>query len=705
MDNETSDKTQLRIAFTGAIDTVSGSSTLLEYTNSEKNIRHYYLVDCGEYQEANPNYTENKRRLLKKAKNIRALFLTHAHNDHIGMLPDLIENGFSGKIYSTSPTMELTKVMLEDALRLDGKHGKEIKDIIDRMKFDPIDIKTDFHFGDSKHPVPIDDGLFMYPLRTSHILGSCSFTFMWWKKEVKQLHLEKPEKDFKNIGTIHFSGDVGPCDELSVSCKDAQSIILKDFSTPYYSESNKYIVLESTYGNRVRDKEKLFTKKIEKLTRIIDETKNRGGRVFIPAFALGRMQEVLVDLYYIKQKPRQFTKEYFVENNRTEREVVEYFSPFLHISGSYSLTEFETQLWQKAFPPPDRVKNYLQFNDTALFKDIPEHAQDKIIDVLNTLYRNFSSGMDFEYLYYSPLAHKVSDIYVSTLFSSTMNEKNEIKYHYVSPLFFDSFMLSNDAPDEKLKEEEGKRVLKEALFPQPQKEGHPHNRTKGDLFSKMIAGEYKADVITFANNILNSPDIEKLQDFLADENNTLILTGYQAEGTNGALFKRLAHGGLDARELYNTKLADTDIRLGMIKCGIEDMSAFYSGHADQEQLVEYVHGFDNTRKENTFPTTVFLNHGTRTQREALKTAIESKNNETHKISVLLPESFKWFNLNTGEFEESVADEATTPADDTANTGNKNKITLKDTIDILYPNDFNPALLGKIINAVNDILAQ
>ena len=91
-----------------------------------------------------------------------------------------------------------------------------------------------------------------------------------------------------------------PCDEFSVKEGNAQSIVLKDFSTPYYSKTNQYIVLESTYGDRVRDKEKVFTKKIAALSSIISKTQEKGGRVFIPTFALNRMQEVLLDLYYIK---------------------------------------------------------------------------------------------------------------------------------------------------------------------------------------------------------------------------------------------------------------------------------------------------------------------------------------------------------------------------------------------------------------------
>lgn len=697
MNNTTMNETKLRIAFIGAIDCVSGSCTMLEYTNSEKGICNYYLIDCGEYHETNHHYADNQNYVFQKAKDIRAIFLTHAHDDHIGLLPDLIENGFNGKIYCTEATAKLSKVMLEDAMRINGKNDKEINTVIDKMQFNPIDTKPDFLFGDSKNPIPIDGGLFMYPLRTSHILGSCSFTFTWIK-EKKQQNEESP---YEHWGAIHFSGDVGPCDEFSVKEGNAQSIVLKDFTTPYYGKTNQYIVLESTYGDRVRDKEKVFTKKIAALSSIISKTKAKGGRVFIPAFALNRMQEVLLDLYYIKHQPRVFTKETFIADNTTEAEFCTYFLIF----NSVDAQRIEEQLWEKAFPPPDRVKNYLKFNETALFKDIPADAQDKMVDVLNALYEECQKGLDIDYLYYSSLAKKISGIYSDTLFSSTMNDKKEIKYHYISPRFFDYFTSGIDNPDDRVTK--GKELLKKALSPGIKKsQSQQHKKKSNPLeFKDIVGGSYSSDVFVFSNNMLNSDKISELKDFFNDENNVLIITGYQAEGTNGALLKKLSYGKFTEPELYNIKLNGTDIRLREIKCTIKDMSAYYSGHADQEQLVEYVHGFNNSRQENVFPTTVFLNHGTRTQREALKKAIEAKNNESnhtvHQVKAVLPDAFKWFNLNTNEFEESVDRIINRPIASACSA--KNKITINDTIDILYPNDFDSNLLIRIIEAVNNIL--
>ena len=300
------------------------------------------------------------------------------------------------------------------------------------------------------------------------------------------------------------------------------------------------------------------------------------------------------------------------------------------------------------------MKNYLKFNETALFKDIPSDVQDKMINVLNALYKEWQKGLDIDYLYYSPLAGKINRIYIDSLFSSTMNTKGAIKYHYISPRFFDCFLSNIDDPDDKITK--GKELLEEALSHGFKESCFPQSKKKTIEFKDVIEGLYSSDVFVFSNNILNSDKIIDLTDFFKDENNVLILTGYQAEGTNGALLKRLSSSNFSETELYNTKLNGTDIRLKDIKCAIKDMSAYYSGHADQEQLLEYVHGFNNTRQKNVFPTTVFLNHGTRTQRETLKEAIEAKNNEAnppHQVKAVLPEIFRWFNLNTNEAEESI----------------------------------------------------
>ena len=125
--------------------------------------------------------------------------------------------------------------------------------------------------------------------------------------------------------------------------------------------------------------------------------------------------------------------------------------------------------------------------------------------------------------------------------------------------------------------------------------------------------------------------------FLQDPNSTVILTGYQAENTNGLLLKQIAAGMFNDNKqyMYNKHFNEIDLRLCDVKFRIVDMSQYYSGHADCEQLCNFVHGRDE--HENVFETKVFLNHGTKESRINLKERIEKMNSETgHKISVELP---------------------------------------------------------------------
>ena len=156
-------------------------------------------------------------------------------------------------------------------------------------------------------------------------------------------------------------------------------------------------------------------------------------------------------------------------------------------------------------------------------------------------------------------------------------------------------------------------------------------------------------IVTSSGMCENGKVLDVLPEIVTNPDNCIIITGYQASKTNGNRLLNLKN--MSEQYLYNNHLSNvtkidengvrSTIRFAEINCKIEDLSKYYSGHADQDQLVEYIHGIkqenDARALENKWPTTVFLNHGTDESRNDLKEKIEAKNLEmNHKIEVVIP---------------------------------------------------------------------
>ena len=215
----------MKIRFIGAIGTVTGSCTLLTHR------RRYHLVDCGTVQGTDAtNGTDGT--LPFKAGGINGVFLTHAHLDHCGMLPQLVKQGFRGNIYCTRATADLTKLALNDAASLPTSQFS-INDV-DRLRFVCLDDRHEFQFGKS---IGIEPNFSVALIRTSHILGSVGFEFQFAGSRDGAAASRK---------TIVFSGDIG----CNVDGNCYQSLLN---SRHYPSTHAEYLVCESTYGGRDRD--------------------------------------------------------------------------------------------------------------------------------------------------------------------------------------------------------------------------------------------------------------------------------------------------------------------------------------------------------------------------------------------------------------------------------------------------------------------
>lgn len=259
----------MNLQFLGATGTVTGSKYLLEHKG------HRVLVDCGLFQGLKELRLRNWAPLPVAPDSIDAVVLTHAHIDHSGYVPLLIKQGFRGRIYCTEGTFDLCSILLPDSGYLHeadaeraNRHGytrhkpalplyteQEGRDALDRFTVIDVDSALD-----------LADGLSLTLQRSGHILGSAFARFA-----------DGPT-------SIVFSGDLGrPHDPV--------------MKAPAPIRQADYLVLESTYGDRLHDD----ADPLEELGGIIRETAGRGGTVIIPAFAVGRTQSVLYYIHELKK--------------------------------------------------------------------------------------------------------------------------------------------------------------------------------------------------------------------------------------------------------------------------------------------------------------------------------------------------------------------------------------------------------------------
>lgn len=262
----------MKLVFLGASREVTGSKYLLEVNNKN------YLIDCGMVQ--GPEIYE-KQPMPVKATDIEAVFLTHSHIDHSGMLPALVKEGFRGKIYSTKPSKALCKIMLLDSANIqefeaewkNRKAKRGGKDIYQPIYDTEDAIKTMKHFEgcDYNTDINISDDITIKFIDAGHLLGSSSIII-------------KAIESAKTI-TIAFSGDIG----------NINKPIIKN---PNFIDKADYVVMESTYGDRKHGPDHDY---VAQLTKIIARTFERGGNVVIPSFAVGRTQELLYYMRKIKE--------------------------------------------------------------------------------------------------------------------------------------------------------------------------------------------------------------------------------------------------------------------------------------------------------------------------------------------------------------------------------------------------------------------
>ena len=467
----------MKITFLGAAKTVTGSNFLVEAAGKK------ILVDCGMYQGKATEELENSDPFLYNPADIDYMLLTHAHIDHSGRIPKLYNEGFKGPIYATKATVDLCNIMLPDSghiqeteIEWQNKKRKRLgkaplpplytaEDAINCMEiFSPIDYDE---------IVQLDENISAKFNDAGHMLGSA----------IIELWVTENGKITKTV----FSGDIGNND-------------LPLLDSPTMIDHADYVVMESTYGNRlhIRNDEKanLFLK-------IVSETLDYNGTVVIPSFAVGRTQEILYEINKLKE-----------ERGRNDEEFAR---------------QYQTLMNARVY-----VDSPLAISATEIFK-------------MNT-----------------------------NLFDEEIQKE----------------IVSGDNPLE----------FPGLHFTQTVEESRALNESKEPCI--IISASGMCDVGRIKHHLKHN---------LWNPNSTILFVGYQAPGTLG---RQIVDGAKSVR-IFGEEIA--------VNARIEYIEG-YSGHADQEWLLNFIYSFHNKPKH------IFLVHGEPDSQEVLKGKIL----ETTGIPVTTP---------------------------------------------------------------------
>ncbi len=474
----------MKITFLGATKTVTGSNFLVEAAGSK------FLVDCGMYQGHGDIEEKNYDDFLFNIDEIDFMLLTHAHIDHSGRIPKLYKEGYRNPIFAQKATCDLCTIMLPDSghiqeMEVEWKNKKRIRqgkkplepmytaeeaiaclEVFKQVKYDEI--------------IEINENIKVRFNDAGHMLGS-SIIEIWAKENGKET---------KAV----FTGDLGNND-------------IPLLASPTMIESADYLVMESTYGNRLHikndDKAKLFLD-------IVYETLQKDGTVVIPTFAVGRTQEILYELNKIKE-------------NTDDEKFMEKYEKLMH---------------------------------APVFVD-------------------------------SPLAVSATEI----------------------------FRKNTDLFDFEVKEamERGDNPLE---FP-----GLQFTRTVDE--SKALNESTTPSIILSASGMCEVGRIKHhLKHNIWNPNSTILFVGYQAPGTLG---RKIVDGEKKVK-IFGEEMS--------VNARIEYIEG-YSGHADQEWLLNFVYSFYNKPKH------IFLVHGEEEGQEVLKEKIEENTN----IPVIIPSFGETYTLD------------------------------------------------------------
>ncbi len=275
----------MKLTFWGAAGAVTGSMHHLEVDGKQ------YLLDCGLAQGRRKEAEQKNRHLPVDPRSIAAVLLSHAHIDHSGNLPSLVKNGFQGPIFTTPATADLCNSMLRDTAHIQEKDAEFVNKRAERRQREgrtngPEPVEPLFTMADAERTLPLfhpvayytpqnlDEHLNYESYDAGHMLGSSNLI----------LHYRNHDGRVR----LAYSGDVGRPNLPITRPPDALPPV-------------QYLILESTYGGRFH---KSATHVINKLRDVVLRTCARGGRIIVPAFAVGRTQQLVLLLHQLANEGR-----------------------------------------------------------------------------------------------------------------------------------------------------------------------------------------------------------------------------------------------------------------------------------------------------------------------------------------------------------------------------------------------------------------
>lgn len=288
----------MTIAFHGAARTVTGSKHLLTLDNGKK-----VLLDCGMFQGMGHDTDALNRDFGFDAKEVTYLILSHAHIDHSGLVPKLVKEGFNGKIFATSGTKDLCAVLLEDSANIqrdDAHYENKKRKASGQPLIEPIyaveDAKkamTLFEVVPYNQSTVIEPGLELLYTDAGHIIGSAAVS----------LKITSGDK----VTHLTFSGDVGRYKDLILT-------------NPQIFPQADYILIESTYGDSLH---KSFAPSTDVLHEWVTKTcVEKKGKLIIPAFSVGRTQELLFMLNQMELEKSLPSLDYYVDSPLSEEATI-----------------------------------------------------------------------------------------------------------------------------------------------------------------------------------------------------------------------------------------------------------------------------------------------------------------------------------------------------------------------------------------------